>query len=73
VPGNYGKTLNINGHTLEVYGDFVNNSRNSVNANISGGIINTTVSGSHIIIRSNFASFHDNSVINTGSNFYSAR
>jgi hypothetical protein len=69
VPGNYGKTLNINGHTLEVYGDFVNNSRNSVNANISGGIINTTVSGSHIIIRSNFASFHDNSVINTGSNF----
>lgn len=73
VTGNYGSTLSINGYKLEVYGDFVNNSRRADNSNMNNGgqegVINTSVLGSHIVFRSNFASFHPESDLVTGNDF----
>jgi hypothetical protein len=65
-----GKTLIINGRTLEVWGDFVNNNRNASGGNLTGTArIDATGLNSIIRFRANLASFHTNSFIDIGSNF----
>jgi hypothetical protein len=73
ITANHGKTLDFNNHTLEVWGDFVNNSQRRNNAdngweNITGGRIDVNPGG-RIRFKANFASFHANSVIDVGAGF----
>ncbi|QHT68025.1 T9SS type A sorting domain-containing protein [Rhodocytophaga rosea] len=68
IGANRGKRLDLNSFTLEVWGDFVNNSRDAAGGNITGGILDVNPGGT-IQFKANFASFHDNSVIQVGSGF----
>jgi hypothetical protein len=65
-----GKTLDLNGHTLTVWGDFVNNNRDANGNNLAGSnaIIKANPGGT-VRFRANLASFHGNATIDAGSGF----
>jgi hypothetical protein len=65
-----GKTLDLNGYALTVWGDFVNNNRDASGDNLAGSnaVIKANPGGT-IRFRANLASFHPNSSINAGTAF----
>jgi hypothetical protein len=65
-----GKTLNLNGFTLTVWGDLVNNNRDADGNTLpnSNARINVNPGGT-IRFRANLASFHSNSMIDGGTGF----
>lgn len=65
-----GKTLDLNGHTLTVWSDFVNNNWDSNRNNLAGSnaIIRANPGGT-VRFRANLASFHGSSTIDAGAGF----